>query len=161
MHRNHATCAEFEKGTNCFLRIHVHFATARWVICADRQEGDVDGVPFADFAKAIEIGRVTAMENGTAADLDDEPAEAAVRIVENTRAPMVARGQSNLDPRLLVTFPIVQLVDAAESEVMDKISDLKRDDDWLIGRHFAQRFPIEMIKMRVRYQHQIDGGKIV
>ena len=78
MHRHQCFRAELEKGLHRFLRIHVHFASARRVVGADRQERDLDLVALADFLEAREISAVAAMKNRAAIDLDDKPAKAAM-----------------------------------------------------------------------------------
>ena len=73
----------------------MHFAAARRVVGADGQERDVDVVPLADLLEAVEIGGVAAVKNRAPFRLDDEAAEAAMRIVQHPRAPMMAGRERN------------------------------------------------------------------
>src|SRR5207302_3574656 len=91
MHRHQSLRAQLEKRLHGFLGIHVDFAPGRRVVTADRQQRDLDIVPLTDFLEALEVSAVAAMENRAAIHLDDEPAEAAVKIGQETRAPMRAR----------------------------------------------------------------------
>ena len=118
-------------------------------------------MPFTDLLETIEICRVAAVEDCAPRHLDDKAAEPAMRIMQHPRAPMVARGERDLQRTVFVTFPIVQLVDAPEAEVMDQISHLKGHHDRLVLRHFPQRFAIEMIEVGVRHEDEIDIRQIV
>jgi hypothetical protein len=71
----------------------VHFAAARWVIGADRQERDLDLEAFSDLREAVEVGAVATMENRASLRLDHKPAEAAMRIMQHSRTPMMAGRQ--------------------------------------------------------------------
>ena len=101
------------------------------------------------------------MKDRAPADLDDEAAEAAMRIVQHPRAPVVARRERDLQRPVLVGLPVVQLVDAAEAEVVHEIADFERHDDRLIVGDLAQRLAIEMIEVRVRHEHEVDVRQIV
>ena len=61
-----------------------------------------------------------------------------------------------LERPVLVALPVMQLVDAVETEIVHQIADFERHDDRLIGRDLAQRAPIEMIEMRVGHEDEID-----
>ena len=52
--------------------------------------------PLADLLEALEISGVAAVKNRAPVRLDDESAEAAMRIVQHPRAPMMARRERDL-----------------------------------------------------------------
>ena len=56
---------------------------------------------------------------------------------------------------------MAQLVDAIKSKSMNEASDVLRNGDRLIARDRAKCAAVEMIKMGVRDQNQVDGGKIM
>ena len=58
-------------------------------------------------------------------------------------------------------LPVIELVDDMETEIVHQISHADRHNDRLIGRHFPQRAPIEMIEMRVRHENEIDLGQMM
>src|ERR1700730_8564676 len=86
MHRDHGFRAQFEKRLDRLLRVHVHFATGRRLVSADRQQGDVDLVTVADFLEAGKISAVAAMKNSTPIHRDDEAAKSAMQIGQKSRA---------------------------------------------------------------------------
>ena len=79
----------------------------------------------ADFAKAIEIRGIPAMENRAPSRFDDESSESSMGIVQDTGAPMVAGREGDPQRPELERFPIVEFVDAVEAEIVDEIADLE------------------------------------
>src|SRR5450432_1280342 len=82
VHRHQPLRLQFLEGLHRLLGIHVHRATGRRGVGANRQERDLDRATLADFAEALEIRGVAAMKDGTFALADDKAAEAAVRICQ-------------------------------------------------------------------------------
>ena len=161
MHRHHVPRAQIDKRPQRLLGIHVDLAPARRVVGPDGQQRHVDRMPRADFPEALEIRRVAAVENRAPADLDDEPAEAAVRIMQHPRAPVMRRRERDFRRSALVALPVMQLMHAAKAEVMHQISHLERHHDRLIRRHPAQRLAVEVVKVRVRHEHEVDRRQVV
>ncbi len=87
MHRHQFPRTELEKCAHRFLRIHVHFAFARRVIGADRQERDLDRKSLSDFLKTGKVGAVTAVKNRAIVALDNKAAEATMLIVPTSARP--------------------------------------------------------------------------
>src|SRR6266851_823119 len=156
MHRHQSFRAKFRECFHCLFRIHVHLATSRCVIGADRQQRDVDLVMLPDFPEAGKIRAVTAMENGTAPSLDHESAEAAMQISQEPRAPVITRRQGNLERSEFHRLPVIQFVHNLKPEIVHKIANADRHNDRLIRCHSPQRSPVEMVEMRMRHQHEID-----
>jgi len=63
MHRHEHAATELKKGSHRFLRVHMHFAFARCVVRADRQERDLYRETLSNFPEALEVSAVAAMEN--------------------------------------------------------------------------------------------------
>src|SRR5437764_1045490 len=106
MHRDHCAGAKFGKSADRFLRVHVNFPSRRGVISADGQQRDIDVVMFADLAKTREKRAVATMEERSALNLDREPAKAAMEVGQKTRAPVITRGEGNLNRTELHSLPI-------------------------------------------------------
>src|SRR5712675_844124 len=126
----------------------MHLTPAWWVVSANRQKRDLDVMAFADFLEPGEIGAVAAVKNRTTIRFDNETAEAAMQIGQKTGTPVMTRGQRNFQRIERHCLPVIEIVHEA--------ANTHRHDDRLIGSDSSQRSAIEMIKMRVRYQHQID-----
>src|SRR5204863_7151224 len=156
MHRHEFFCAQFQKGLHCFLWIHMHLTPAWRVVGANRQKRDLDVVAFADFLEAGEIGAVAAVKNRTTIRFDNKTAEAAMQISQKTGAPMMTRGQRNFERVERYCLPVIELVHNIKAEIVNEAANTHRHDDRLIGSDSSERSAIEMIKMRVCYQHQID-----
>ena len=56
---------------------------------------------------------------------------------------------------------MIELVHNIEAEVVHEIADFQRNDDRLIRCNFPQGPPVEMVKMRVRHEHEIDLGQMM
>src|SRR5438045_3916403 len=89
MHRHERSRFEFVECANRFLRIHVHLAGEWRIVGADRQERDLNVVTFADLLESFEVGGVAAMKNRATIRPDDKTPEAAMRIRQKPRAPMM------------------------------------------------------------------------
>jgi hypothetical protein len=161
VHGDHLAGFQIQECLHGLLGIHVDLAPAGRVVRSNGHEGDINGEALADFLEAVKIGGIAAMKNGPPSGLDNEAAKPAVRVVQHPRAPMMTRGQCDLDRSMAETLPVMQLVDAAESEVVDEISDLERDDDWLILGDLAEGLAVEVIEMGVGDEDEIDLREIV
>ena len=79
-----------------------------------------------------------------------------MRIVQHPRAPVMTRRERNPERPKFHALPVIQFVHDIESEIVHQIPDADGDDDRLIGRHFAQGAPIEVIEVRVGHEDEID-----
>src|SRR5207302_9848916 len=91
---------------------------------------------------------------------DNETAEAAMQIGQKTGAPMMTRGQRNFQRIERHGLPVIELVHNIKAEIVNEAANTHRHDDRLIGSDSSERSAIEMIKMRVCYQHQSISGKL-
>lgn len=161
VHGDEGAGAQFEKGLEGLLGIHVDIALGRVVVGADRQERQLDRAALADFRKAREVSRVSGVENRSHLPFDDKTPKAAVRVVQDACTPMVRRGESDLESAIRKALPEAEFLDLVEAKVMHQVADVLRDDDRLLIGHLAEGFAIEVVKMGVRDQNQIDLGQIV
>jgi hypothetical protein len=58
-------------------------------------------------------------------------------------------------------LPFIELVHDIETEAMHQTSDADWNDNWLIGCDTSQRSAIEMIEMRVGYEHEINRRQMM
>jgi len=161
MHRHERIRAQLEESLHRFLRIHVHFAPGGRVIGSDREQRDVDIVSLADFLEPFEIGAVATMKNGAAIRLDNESAESAMEIGQETGAPMRTGCKRDLERAELHGLPIIELVNDVESKIVNEIADSDRNNDRLIGRDLRQGAAIEMIEMGVRDENEINRREMM
>jgi hypothetical protein len=161
VHRHHPSSAEILKSLNRFLGIHVHVAAGRWVVCPDGKQGDVDFVARANLSETIEVRGVSTVKDRPPGCFDDESPKSTVRVVQHPGAPMVTRRERNVQRPMLVSLPVVQLVNAPKAEVVNEVPDVKWYNDRLIGGDAAERSTIKVIKMRVGHEDEIDRGQVV
>src|SRR5262249_13378502 len=140
----------------CFFRIHVNFAGERRIVGADRQQRDFDIVTLADLPEAFEIRGVSTMKDRAPVRSNDKAAESAMRIAEEPRAPMGGPGKANSERPKLDRLQFIELVEDVEAEPMHETPHSNRNDNWLICRNRAQSPTIEMIKMRVGDENEIN-----
>ena len=60
-----------------------------------------------------------------------------------------------------VLFPVMQLVHTVKSEIVNEVAHFEGDDDGLIGCDASKGLAIEVIKMRVGDEHQVDRRQFV
>src|SRR5438094_7064058 len=161
MHRNQGLGAKFEKSLHRFLRVHVNFATAGRFVGADGKQGDIDPVAVADFLKPRKVRTVTAVKNRAAVHRYDKSAEVAMQVCKKSRAPVVTWRERNLERPKSHGLPVIKLVHNVETEIMHQISHSHRHDDWLIRSHAPQGTPVEVIKVRVGYQDEVNRRKMM
>lgn len=161
MHRDQFVGAELLKRTNRFFGVHMNFATTWRVVGSDGHEGNLHRAAFSDFGESIEIRCVAAMEDAAVANFNVESAKSAMRVVQYARAPMVAGSQADFEGANSHFFPIMELVDPVEAEVMDQVADFKGYDNGLIRCDGPQAATVKMVEVGVGDEDQIDVGQIV
>lgn len=160
VHRDQPLCAEFLKGLDGLFGIHVDIAFARGVVGSDRQEGEFDVEPFADFLEAGEVSRIATMEDRPAFVLEEKSAEPAVLVMEDAGTPVEGRGHGDLEPVEVDALPLAHFMDPLEAESMDEISDIVGDGDRLVGGHHAKGLAVEVVEMGMGHEHEIDGREV-
>ena len=161
MHRHERFRFELVESAHRFFRIHVHFAREWRIVSADGQKRDLDIVTLANFFEALEISGIAAMKHGAPIRADYETAKAAMSIRQKASAPMMRGSERNFERTQLDRLPFIQLVHNVESEPMDETAHANWNDDRLIGRDEPERAAIEMIEVRVSYEHEIDRRQMM
>jgi hypothetical protein len=90
-----------------------------------------------------------------------EAAKAPMRIMEDSRSPMVARCESDLNISDAQRFPRNKLVHSIEPKIMHKTPYSIRHNDGLPCGNSAQSSPIQMVEMGVRNEHKIDRRQML
>src|SRR6266581_5771686 len=111
---------------------------------------------FADFLEAWKISAIAAVEDRAPIRFDNETAETAMQIGEEAGAPVMARRHRNFQTIKRHGLPVIELMHDIEAEIVNERADTHRHDNRLIGSDASQRSPVEVIKMRMCHQHQID-----
>lgn len=161
MHRDHCFCAEFDKRLESLFGIHVNIAFGRGVVGADGQKRDLDIKAVSDFFESVKIRAVAAVEQCASGILDDESAEAAVVVVEDACAPVAGGSEGDAKGTVLKRFPRLELADVIKTKAVNEPSDVLGHGDGLVARDRAQGFAVEMVKVRVRDKHKVDGREVV
>jgi len=161
MHWDKSFCPELEEGFDGLLWVHVDIPLGRGVVGTDWQECNFHGQALADLAESLKIGAVATVENRAPGIFDVESPEAAVRIVQNPRAPMPSRCECDLERAKFKGLPVLQLLHMLEAESMNEAAYILWDDDSLVAGHSAKRLAVQMVEMGVRHQHKVDSGQVV
>jgi hypothetical protein len=120
----------------------------------------ISGESFSDFLEAVEIRAVARVINFPALMLQHKSAVTAMLRRDGPRAPMLARRERHLPVALRKTFPMLQLDDAREAEIVREVADAARHHADFRMRQFAQRRLVKMIEVRVREQHEVNRRQI-
>ena len=170
MHGDQHFGLEIKEGLDGFLGIHVNGSTTHGLVGADWENGDVDVGGFADAPKAVEVGAVSGVENGSILDFNKEAAELAVQIMDEPRTPVAGGG--HLDADLARPgfhddrFAPAQLDDSAKAAVADEAPHpVGHDDSGIVGPlRGATQFPktgeMKVIKVGVTDDDEIDSREI-
>lgn len=144
------------------LGIHVDGTTAGRFVGADGHEGDVHSGPLSDVLEAIKERAVTAVEDGLPAATfrDEVPAELAIGVVDESGAPVLGRGEGDVQIPHTEGLPVVHLDDLAEGAVFYNAAHALRYDDRLAGRNGTQTWKVKVIEVGMRDKHQIDVGQV-
>lgn len=106
MHRNEGFGLKLEESLDGFLRVHMDIALGGGVVGADGEEGDFHREALPDFLKSFKISAVAAVENRAPRICDVEPAEAAMRVVQDSCAPMPSWRERDTKVAKLKRFPV-------------------------------------------------------
>src|SRR5204863_8799411 len=115
-----------------------------------------DLVAFADILKPWEINAIAAVKDGATIYFDNETAKTAMQIGQKAGAPVMTRRLRNFQCPERHRLPVIELMHDIEAEIVNERANANRHDDRLIGSDPPQRSSVEVIKMRMCHQHQID-----
>jgi len=85
---------------------------------------------------------------------------AAMTVANRPRTPMFARRERHLPVALRKTFPMLQLDDAREAEIVREVADAARHHSDFRMRQLPQSRLVKMIEVRVRQQHEVNRRQI-
>jgi len=168
VHRNHPAGFQIHERLGRVARIGMHIAELRWIVGSNRQQREFRCQSPPDLAESREVRRVARVIDGVLARPQHEAAIAAMGILQNSRSPMPGRHMGDRQIRLARAVPPVEFDDLGEPQVRHQIGNMAGDNDrWrrptlvqIVLHDRPQRGPMQMIKVGVRHQHQIDGWKI-
>jgi hypothetical protein len=160
MHRHKKICAQIPERLHRLVRPHVDAPETFRVIRANRQQHDFRREFSADFLEAVEIRAVARVINFPALMLQHKSAVAAMTVAQRPRAPMFARRESHLPVALRKIFPMLQLDDTREAEIVREVTDAARHHTDFRVRQFSQSRLVKMIEVRVRQQNQVNRRQI-
>ena len=120
-----------------------------------------DTEAVTNFFEAREISCVATMKNRSAIRRDDEPTEIAVQIRKKPSAPVMTRRERNLERPKFDGLPVIEFVHDVKPEIVHQVSHARRNNDRLVGRDAPQRAPVEVIKMRMGHQDEINRRQMM
>src|SRR4051794_19437549 len=126
------------------------------MIGANRQERDFRCANFSNFLKTIEVSAIASVIYLTALVFKHEASVAAVAVSQNPRPPMTRRCQRYFPLAMGKTFPPFQLDHPAEPKVVRQVTHSPGHDSHSWMRQFAQGRLVEVVKVRMRQQYQIN-----
>ena len=161
MHRDEPARAQIFEDFHGFVGAHVDVAEGFGVVSANGQQGNFRRAVSANILEAVEIGAVARVINAAALVLQDKTAIAAMIITQDASAPVLAGGQCDFPVAMREGFPPFQFDDAAKAKIMGEIADTPgHDADFGMGQATKGGF-VEMIKMGVGQQDQVDGWEML
>ena len=168
MHRNHPAGFEIKECLHGIGGVGVNVAELRRIVSADGQQSEFGSEAASDFAEAGKVGSIACVIDRVFARLQDEASVAAMRIFQDPRAPVTRRNVRDRQISVARGLPPIELDDLGKAKVGDQVGDMSGNDDrrrdaslaQVILHNRAQRWPMQMIEVRVRNQHQIDGRQV-
>ena len=161
MHRDQSLRAQFQKSSYRLFGIHVNFTACRRLVGANGKQCQVDPEAIANFFEAREISCVATMKNRAAVRCDHKASEIAVQIRKEPGSPVVTGRERNLEWPELDGLPVVKFVHDVKPETVDQVSHARWNHDRLVRSYAAQRTPVEVIKMRMRHEYEVNGRQMM
>lgn len=168
VHGDHPTGFEIEKSLHGIGGAGVDIAKLRRIVGTDGEQGQFGRQTAADFMEAFEIGSVAGVIDGVLAGAQDVSAIAAMRILEDARAPVAGGNVSDFKRSLFVAIPPFKFDNFPEAKIRNQIEDLMRDDQsgccaglapGLAGND-AQRLPVQVIEMSMGDKHDVHRRQV-
>ena len=139
----------------------MNFTTGGRFISANRKQREVDTEAVANFFEAREISCVATMKNRAAIRRDHKSTEIAVQIRKEAGTPVVTWRKRNPERPEFDCLPVIEFVDDMKPEIVDKVSDARWNYDWLIRSYAPQRATVEVIKMRMRHEYEVNRRQML
>ncbi len=139
----------------------MNFTACRRFIGAYGKQRQVDAEAGANFFEAREISCVSTMKNRAAIRRDHKPTEIAVQVRKKPGSPVVTWRERNLERPEFDGLPVVEFVHDVEPEIVDQVPHSRWNHDGLVRGYAAQRAPVEVIKMRMGYEYEVNGRQMM
>ena len=101
------------------------------------------------------------MKNRAAVRRDHKPTEIAMQISKEPGSPMVTWRKRNLERPEFDSLPVIEFMDDVKSEIVHQVSHARWNHNRLIGSYAPQRTPIEVIKMCMCHEHEVNGRQMM
>ena len=101
------------------------------------------------------------MKNRAAIRRDHKPTEIAVRIRKKPGSPVVTRRERNPKRAKFDGLPVVEFVHDVKPEVVDQTSHARWNYDRLIRGYAPQRAPVEVIKMGMGHEYEVNRRQMM
>src|SRR5262249_27948768 len=161
MHWDQRLGAQLQKSSYCLFRVHVNFTAGGRVISANGKQREIDTEAVANFFEAREISCVATMKNRAAIRRNHKSTEITVQIRKEPGAPMVTGRKRNLERAEFDRLPVIEFMHNVKPEIVHQVSNAGWNHDWLVRSYAPQRAPIEVIKMRMRHQYEVDRRQMM
>ena len=139
----------------------MNFAAGRRFIGANGKQREVDTEAVANFFEAREISCVATMKNRAAIRRDHKSTEIAVQIRKKPGSPVVTWRERNLERPEFDGLPVVEFVHDVKPEIVDQVSHARWNHDRLVRSYAPQRAPVEVIKMRMRHEYEVNRRQMM
>src|SRR4051812_25367144 len=124
---------------------------------------------FPYLFKPLEVGGISGVVDGVRTGPDYKSAESAMRVAVVARAPVLGRGQRNLQAAHRFRLPPLEGNHPLEAQVPDQVSDCPRHNGYRrtagettrMAHNPQQRGAVEVIHVRVRKQNFIDWRELL
>src|SRR4029450_10184509 len=161
MHRDQSPGAQLQKSSYRLFWIHVNFTACRRLIGANGKQRQVDTEAVANFFEAREISCVATMKNRATVRRDHNPTEIAVQIRKKPGSPVMTWRERNLERPEFDGLPVFEFVHDVKPEILNQVAHARRHHDRLVRSYAPQRAPVEMIKMRMRHEYEINRRQMM
>lgn len=161
VHGNKLAGAEVFEGLHGLVGAHVDFSKRVGVIGADGQQRNFRRHSAADFFEPMKVGTVTRVVDAAALMFQYEAAVAAVPVAQRAGAPVFAGSECDFPVVVGKCFPPFEFNNALEAQVEREIADTPGHDADFRVRQAAQCGFVEMIKMGVSQENEVNGRKVL
>ena len=74
---------------------------------------------------------------------------------------MVTWSERNLERPEFDRLPVVEFMHDVKPEIVDQVSNARRNNDRLVRSDAPERASVEVIKMRMRHEHEVNGRQMM
>ena len=81
--------------------------------------------------------------------------------MQHARAPVAGGSESHLERAEFIRLPVAQFLHMVEAETVDETADIFGDDNRLVAGDGAECLAVEMVKVGMGHQHEVDCWQVV